>query len=382
MVKMGVLSAITVAAAVKSPADREQQWADFKAEFARNYAGADEETRFQAFMQNMDLVDDMQARNPLAEFGFTEMSDLTEEELIPYTQGYDATQSPCPGLSHSCCELPVSLLATDLAHAPDSIDWRQNGAVTEVKDQGSCGSCWAFAAAGAVEGAWGAAGHTLKDVAVQEFVSCNEDDLGCRGGRVDTTLRWLARERSGNAVTEASYPYDSASGSAPPCNDKSCWAISAAATDDWCTNNCRNVVPNCPPALCSCEGVNPHIKIAATVTKKGCQDLPADEDQLAAQLAQTGPFAIAINAGPWTGYKGGIMTDCPQGSVSHGVVAVGYGTDTVDGNATKYWLVKNSWGKSFGEDGYIRLAFGSNQCSFTFRPIRALVDPANEAVIV
>jgi C1A family cysteine protease len=128
--------------------------------------------------------------------------------------------------------------------------------------------------------------------------------------------------------------------------------------------------------------VNPHIKIAATVTKQGCQDLPADENQLAAQLAQTGPFAIAINAGPWTSYKGGIMTDCPQGSVSHGVLAVGYGSDTVIGNATKYWLVKNSWGKNFGEQGYIRLAFGSNQCSFTFRPIRALVDPAADVITV
>jgi len=378
---MGVLSAVAVAAAVEPLADRAKQWADFKAEFGRNYAGAGEATRFHAFVQNMDLADEMQARNPLAEFGFTEMSDLTEEELIPYTQGYDV-KTPCPGLSRSCCEDPLVLSATELVQAPDSIDWRQKGAVTGVKDQGSCGSCWAFAAAGAVEGAWGAAGHTLIDVSVQELVSCNEDDLGCQGGRVDTTLRWLARERSGNAVTEASYPYASASGSAPACGDKSCWAIGPSATDDWCTVNCRAVVPNCPATLCKCDGVNPHIKIAATVTKKGCQDLPADEDQLAAQLAQTGPFAIAINAGPWTGYKGGIMTDCPQGSVSHGVVAVGYGSDTVNGSATKYWLVKNSWGKNFGEDGYIRLAFGSNQCSFTFRPIRALVDPATEAITV
>jgi len=382
MVKIGVVSAITVAAAVKSPADRERQWADFKVELGRNYAGADETTRFQAFVRNMDLADEMQSRNPLAEFGFTEMSDLTEEELIPYTQGYDV-QTPCPGLSRSCCELPPAMLSgTDLAQVPDSIDWRQKGAVTGVKDQGSCGSCWAFAAAGAVEGAWGAAGHTLKDVSVQELVSCNEDDLGCRGGRVDTTLRWLARERSGNAVTDASYPYASASGSAPTCNDHACWSIAAPATDDWCTVNCKNVVPNCPAELCSCDGVNPNIKIAATVTSPGCQDLPQDEDQLAAQLAQTGPFAIAINAGPWTGYKGGIMTDCPLGSVSHGVVAVGYGSDTVNGTATKYWLIKNSWGKNFGEDGYIRLAFGSDQCSFTFRPIRALVDPATEAFTV
>merc|ERR1712137_884849 len=96
------------------------------------------------------------------------------------------------------------------------IDWREKGAVTQVKDQGRCGSCWAFATAGTIEGQWAAAGNELKDVSVQQIVSCNVDDLGCSGGRVDTALRWMARTRSGNAEAEEQYPYVSASGTAPP----------------------------------------------------------------------------------------------------------------------------------------------------------------------
>jgi len=356
-------------------------WQTYKHEFGRQYVGGEDQLRFQAFAANMKDAADLQQKNPLAQFGPTELSDKTKEEIRSYTTGYDVS-SPCPGLTTSCCELPNEYSAVQLAAAPASIDWRNKGAVSSVKNQGSCGSCWAFATAGAVEGAWGAAGHTLKDVSVQEFVSCNEDDLGCQGGRVDTSLRWLARERDGNAVSWKQYPYASASGSAPACHDDSCWALSAAVSDDWCTVNCRAPTPNCPPSLCSCNGTNPHLDIAATVTKKGCQDLPKDEDQLAAQLAETGPFALAVNAGPWTSYKGGIMTGCPTGGVDHGVLAVGYGTDTVNGTSAKYWLIKNSWGTSFGESGYIRLAFGSNQCSLTYRPIRAIAEPASESLTV
>jgi len=286
-------------------------------------------------------------KNPLATFGSTKFADWTDAELSvfhnPAFEGY-AAGTPCPGSTTACCESPPE--PKDLVFLndpPSAVDWRAKGAVTAVKDQGICGSCWAFATAGTIEGQWAAAGHELKDVSVQEIVSCNVDDLGCQGGRVDTALRWLARTRSGNAVSERDYPYVN-SGVAPLCGD------------------------------------NPRMHIAASVeVPHGCKDVPHDEDQMLAVLAEKGPFAVAVDADSWITYKSGIMTDCEAGSVSHGVLVVGYGTE----GGQKYWLIKNSWGQRWGEEGYIRLAFGSDQCKITYRPVMAIAKPsANISVFV
>jgi len=361
--------------------DHSQAWAEFKAEFSRQYATDQEERlRHAAFIANMERAARAQERNPFAVFGASKFSDWTEAELeASFNSAYDGYQAgePCPGGSTACCELPPApeeLLY--LNDPPSSIDWRAKGAVTKVKEQGSCGACWAFATAGTIEGQWAAAGNDLEDVSVQQLVSCNVDDLGCSGGRVDTALRWLTRTRSGNAEAEEQYPYISGSGSAPPCADLACWALSPSITDAWCTVNCMAIVPNCPASLCSCNGTNPHEHIAAKIT--GCRDVPHDEDQMLAVLAEKGPFAVAIDADIWTSYKGGIMTGCDAGHVSHGVLVVGYG---IDGDQ-KYWLIKNSWGESWGESGYVRLAFGSNQCNIAYRPVMALAKSSAKASAV
>lgn len=360
-----------------SVGDDTEKWAKFKTEYGRSFATAEEdEIRFQAFQRSLAEASRLAERNPLARFGPTDFSDWTEGELAsmynPELEGYEAG-APCPG-GHDvlCCELPPDpkdiLSVRDL---PVSWDWRTKGAVTSVKSQGACGSCWAFATAGTIEGQWAAAGNPLVDVSVQQIVACNVDDLGCRGGRVDTALRWLARTRSGNAEADEQYPYVSGTGSSPPCGDLSCWSISPAVTDIWCANNCWAAVPNCPPSLCTCNGTNPKEKIAATIT--GCRDLPRDENQMAAVLVEKGPFAVAIDSTTWTTYRGGIMTDCPSGAHNHGVLVVGYGTES----SQKYWIIKNSWGHGWGEEGYIRLAFGSDQCSMTYRPIMAIAKSSN-----
>lgn len=346
-------------------------WQDFKIQHNKTYSFGEEAVRHAAFVQNMDNIVAVQQANPFASFGPNRFSDMTEEEFEQLrNHAYEEEiKTPCPGLSANCCELPDEFGVQTLV---DQWDWRSKGAVTPVKDQGRCGSCWAFATCGTIEGQWAAAGGNLTDVSVQQLVSCESDDLGCSGGRVDTALRWIHRERNGNAEADLSYPYTAGSGTATPCADKSCWALQPTVTDDWCTSNCMGTPPNCPASLCSCDGTNPHEQVAAKVA--GCKDLPKDEDQMAAILVQKGPFAVAINADTWTSYKGGIMTDCPAGRVSHGVTVVGFGSEEVNGNLTKYWIIKNSWAESWGEGGYIRLGFGANLCSITYRPVMAIVD--------
>jgi len=365
----------------------DEMWRTFKTDFGRNYTGKEDRHRFETFVDNMRKAAVLQEANPLATFGPNAFSDFTIDEFLPYHNSGSHYQSstPCPGTSTNCCELADEAYSLKKnAVAPSAVDWREKGTVTSVKDQGRCGSCWAFAATGTVEGQWAAAGHKLTDLSTQEFVSCEVDDLGCSGGRVDTALRWLARERHGNMVTEKTYPYVSASGTAPPCADKACWALVPSVSDDWCTANCKppaGVPVNCPATLCSCNGTNPHIQIGAKVTSKGCKDVAHNEEQMATWLAQHGPFAAAVAASTWTSYKGGILTSC-DGAVDHGVTVVGYGSETINGNETKFWIIKNSWAETWGEKGYIRLAFGSDLCHITFRPVTALVEPVHVALIV
>ena len=200
----------------------------------------------------------------------------------------------------------------------DAIDWRTKGAVTPVKNQGQCGSCWSFSTTGSTEGAWQIAGHPLVSLSEQQLMDCStaEGDHSCQGGLMDYAFKYIIENKG--LDTEADYPYMMKNEACNSAKEKT---------------------------------------VAATITS--FTDVPANsEAQLMAALAK-GPVSIAIEADQagFQSYKSGVFSGPCGVKLDHGVLAVGYTADA--------WIVKNSWGATWGDAGYIMLARNNNPPSGT-----------------
>jgi cysteine peptidase B len=300
---------------------------EFKQTYGRVYATVEEELqRLRNFEHNVEAMKVHQARNPHATFGVTKFFDLSAGEFRKHYLNGASHFKAAKALS---ARLPV--VSADVSAAPAEKDWRTEGAVTPVKDQGSCGSCWAFSAVGNIEGQWKLAGHPLVRLSEQQLVSCDTADDGCNGGLMLQAYDWLLDNANGNVYTEESYPYASGGGNEAQCNESSSLVIGA-----------------------SIEG---HLSIES------------DENVMAAWLAEHGPIAIAVDAEAFMSYQSGIITDCNGQQLNHGVLLVAYNNS----DEIPYWVIKNSWGTSWGEDGYVRVRKGTNECLVTDYPVSSLV---------
>merc|ERR1712146_84425 len=194
-----------------------------------------------------------------------------------------------------------------------SVDWRTKGAVTAVKNQGQCGSCWAFSTVGGLEGAWQIGTGTLTSMSEQQLVDCSKANNGCGGGNMETGFQY---QEGVNVATESSYPYTARDGSCK-------------------TSGYSTAVPR--------GGVT------------GYRSVSASTSALKSALNQ-GPVSIAIEADQYAfqGYTGGVISSGCGTQLDHGVTAVGY-TDS-------YFIVKNSWGASWGNNGYVYISTSGNTC--------------------
>jgi C1A family cysteine protease len=311
-----------------------EQWNSFKSTYGKVYESpAHEAHRFTLFKQNLQIAAELHKKNPEATFGVNEFTDLHALEFKTQYLNY----RPAVGdAALRRMNVPVTK-SLKQSTVPASYDWRhpdQNRpvAVTAVKDQGQCGSCWAFSATEEVESAWILAGHQAVALSPEQTVDCDQVDQGCNGG--DTVTAYAYMEGAG-VQSEASYPYQAGnSGSAGNCNYDASKVVAKVTGFTYATPSCSD----------SCSNQN--------------------EGLLKQNLYNVAPASICVDASTWQTYTSGILTSasgCQSAydALDHCVQLVGYGTDP---SGTPFWSVRNSWATSWGEAGYIRLKYGENTC--------------------
>jgi len=293
----------------------------FVTQYNKSYLSTEEKAyRLKTFKHNLANIEYYNSLDTGAQYGVTEFADMSQEEFAQkmLTLHHD----------HSHGNFPVAAPVTTAP--PASVDWVAKGAVTPVKNQGQCGSCWAFSTTGSVEGQWFLKKGTLPNLSEQNLVDCDtKEDQGCSGGLPSNAYQYIIS--NGGIDTEASYPYKAADGT---CHYSK--ANIGAQISNWTA-------------------------------------ISTDETQIAAYLAANGPLSIGINAGWMQLYTGGVSDPlfCNPTKLDHGVLITGYGVDASSGKP--YWTIKNSWGPAWGEKGYYRIVRGKGKCGLNTMVTSALV---------
>ncbi|XP_066344675.1 oryzain alpha chain-like [Miscanthus floridulus] len=319
----------------RSEEETRRMYAEWMATHGRTYnAIGEEERRYQVFRDNLRYIDEHNAAADAGvhsfRLGLNRFADLTNDE-------YRATYLGVRTKPQRERKLSARYHADDNEELPESVDWRTKGAVAEVKDQGSCGSCWAFSTIAGVEGINQIVTGDLISLSEQELVDCDTSyNQGCNGGLMDYAFEFIIN--NGGIDTEADYPYK--------------------GTDGRCDANKKN---------------------AKVVTIDSYEDVPANSEKSLQKAVANQPVSVAIEAGgsAFQLYSSGIFTGKCGTALDHGVTAVGYGTE----NGKDYWIVKNSWGSSWGESGYIRMErnikASSGKCGIAVEPSYPLKEGAN-----
>jgi cathepsin L len=300
--KIALLAGLGVVAA-----STQEEFVAYVKEFNKVYTSDELFSRFQNFADNKKVIDAHNAKGLAWEMGVNAHTDMTSKEFSDMYLGYLPRQNDYAKSRNLHVAPEGQVLA-------DSLDWRTTGAVTPIKDQAQCGSCWAFSTTGSVEGANKIKSGQLVSLAEQQLVDCagSAGNQGCNGGLMDDAFEYIIKN---NGIgSEASYPYTA--------RDGKCKQVTSVATVSKYTDVKKN-----------------------------------DETDLMSAV-NIEPVSVAVDAESWQTYRKGVMTGLCGKQLDHGVLLIGYGTD----GANDYWLVKNSWGTSWGEQGTIRLVRGKNEC--------------------
>jgi len=279
------------------------------------------QTEYQARLTNYvantkkvaELNAESKALSSTATFELNMFADLSQSEL----QSHLGLR---PGYKASFEDGEVASTQPD---APATFDWRTQNKLTPIKDQGQCGSCWAFSCTESIESVYmiakGLSGAQMPPLAPQQIVDCDRGDGGCNGGDLPTCYKYVI---GAGLEKNSDYPYHARDGT-----------CQASPAKDYL-----------------------HIRGFKYVIPRGNKN----ENDMASFLAANSPMSIIVDASRWSFYKSGILTAAQCGhSLDHAVQAIGYDT------GAGFWIVRNSWGTSWGESGYIRLQFGKDTCGLT-----------------
>ena len=286
--------------------------------------------RFEVFKRN--IIESISNDEKSYKTGITKFSDLTKQEFkkIYLNLNYDAM---------AVSNFDPTYIKIKNA-APNSFDWRDKNVVSRVKDQANCGACWAYATTGNLESLYAIEKHVIKIFSEQMLIDCDTSDSGCNGGLMEYAFTWL--KKNGGIMYDADYPYKGVKSTCK--SDKTKYADMK---------------------------VTGYKKLGSSWSTWSA----VDEDEIKEFLYENGPLAIALNADPLQTYSSGIIdlpeSKCPSSGINHAVLLVGYGIESRSG--LYYWIVKNSWGSSWGERGYFRIRRGNGTCGINCYITTALV---------
>ncbi|XP_041037745.1 cathepsin L-like [Carcharodon carcharias] len=314
---------------IEDEAELRSKFEEFKEQYKKTYDQKEEEKRFQIFVENLKAAKRMQEQDRgTAIYGITKFSDMSDEEFGGFYLN--------PVISNNNDTWPEEMLSAEVAEPltnmslPRCFDWRKLGAVTEVKNQRRCGSCWAFGTVANIESLLYIKTHKLITLSEQELLDCDHWDKGCKGGYPFNAFNSICH--LGGMMSSRDYRYKGRQHS-------------------------------------SC-----HFKSTRVVMKiRTYHFIQSHEVEMQRWIAHRGPIVVTMNASALKIYKRGILRPrigyCSCNKLDHVALITGYGV----ARGKPYWVVKNSWGKKWGEQGYFRIYRGENACGISRFPVTATI---------
>ena len=330
--------------------NQDSMWKSFKTTYSRTYDTVGEEvTRKAIFVSNLHQMIPSQFSNPDATFGPNRFSDLTSEEFLSQrTTGASHAGLTETGATHTYSENELAAVQSEVgltATNPISpcrtnsvdLNWADAGVLGTVPDQGNCsGGGWAYAAVGAIEAQLAIRGHPLIALSQQELLSCVSAASGCTSGSAAEAYKWVAARPEGKLATEEAY--------------------SGVSADSCPADATLDTLSSGAPVL-------------------GFTQYASDEVQMYMALKSHGPVSVVVDVTTnWQSYTSGILTNCSSTKPNHAVLLVGHGFTSNGTVQQEYWVIRNSWGDSWGDKGYMRIAYGENTCLIRTAPTSPKVE--------